>query len=580
MRHNVQRIVVVLLGSSLAALGQRAPAPDSATITATTRLVYEDVVVRDSQGRVVHGLTLNDFKLKEDGASQQIDYFDEYTYASPAAQKSAAAMPIPSMNARQANPITDFTNAPAPGAVDSVNIVLFDLLNTPVVDQLPARRALLNFLTSLPPGHQVELFVLTDRLHMFQNFTSSSDRLIEAAQAINPKSLHLTDSRLDIQQADDYVTEFAQLIGRDPGGAAARLKTQNNQNASYNLGVRLTRTLRALAQLARATSGYPGRKNLLWLSSSFPVTLGAQMEFLQGAGVVQPDDARETTNLLTTAQMAVYPISLLGLETEGVSAASSGLGSVALGGGMKSNDSLRDQFTDRAALRVGMNDLAFQTGGIAFVGTNDFARALRLSMEDGSNYYTLAYRPQNQKADGRFHKIHVELVHKGYSLSYRRGYFAFDKPASSNSVLELNAAVEPETPESTMLLLKSKVAQPGPGIVQVASTLDVAKLSMTSTEDGHKRGKLLVLLVAYDDTPGVAAQPLSEALPQTSAALNLDFDAAQYQRTSTEGISFTQQLKLKPGRYRLRLGVTDLQSRRLGTLDMSIQVGSTDQPSH
>jgi len=117
MRHNVQRIVVVLLGSSLAALGQRAPAPDSATITATTRLVYEDVVVRDSQGRVVHGLTLNDFKLKEDGASQQIDYFDEYTYASPAAQKSAAAMPIPSMNARQANPITDFTNAPAPGAV-------------------------------------------------------------------------------------------------------------------------------------------------------------------------------------------------------------------------------------------------------------------------------------------------------------------------------------------------------------------------------------------------------------------------------------------------------------------------------
>src|SRR6202011_219595 len=98
--------------------------------------------------------------------------------------------------------------------------------------------------------------------------------------------------------------------------------------------------------------------------------------------------------------------------------------------------------------------------------------ALRLSIEDGSNYYTLAYRPRNQKADGRFHKIRVEPVRKGYSLSYRRGYFAFDKPSASGRVQELNAAVEPETPESTMLLLKSKVAQPGAGIVKVASTLD------------------------------------------------------------------------------------------------------------
>jgi len=573
---------LLLVSCSLTALGQNGlvpnPAANSATLTATTRLVYEDVVVRDGQGRVVQGLTLNDFKLKEDGASQQIDYFDEHAYASSAAQKPAASMPTPS-SAKKWESITDFTNVPSPGTVDSVNIVLFDLLNTPVVDQLPARRALLNFLISLPPGHQVALFVLSDRLHMFQNFTSSSDRLIEASRAINPKSLLLTDSKLDKQQADDYVTEFEHLIGRDPGGAAAGLKKQNDQDASYNLGVRLTGTLRALAQLARATSGYPGRKNLLWLSSSFPVTLGAQMEFLQGAAVVQPDDARETTNLLTTAQMAVYPISLLGLETEGVSTASSGLGSVALGGGAKSDSSLRDQFTDRAALRAGMNDLAFQTGGIAFVGTNDFARALRLSIEDGSNYYTLAYRPQNQKADGRFHKIRVELVRKGYSLSYRRGYFAFDKPSTSNSVLELNAAVEPETPESTMLTLKSEVEQSGAGIVKVASTLDMANMTLVSTDDGHRRGKLLVLLVAYDDTPGMVAQTLSEALPQTFAMLNLDFDASQYQRTAIDGISFTQQLKLKPGSYRLRLGVADLQSHRLGTLDMPIHVGNPGQQS-
>jgi hypothetical protein len=54
--------------------------------------------------------------------------------------------------------------------------------------------------------------------------------------------------------------------------------------------------------------------------------------------------------------------------------------------------------------------------------------------------------------------------------------------------------------------------------------------------------------------------------------LNLDFDVAQYQAVLTNGIAFTQQLKLPPGHYRLRLGVCDVISNRLGTLDMPIVI--------
>jgi hypothetical protein len=32
-------------------------------------------------------------------------------------------------------------------------------------------------------------------------------------------------------------------------------------------------------------------------------------------------------------------------------------------------------------------------------------------------------------------------------------------------------------------------------------------------------------------------------------------------------------LKLSPGHYRLRLGVTDMMSHRLGTLDMPVAIG-------
>ena len=69
-----------------------------------------------------------------------------------------------------------------------------------------------------------------------------------------------------------------------------------------------------------------------------------------------------------------------------------------------------------------INDIAFfETGGEAVFGSNDLSGALRRSIEDGSNYYTLAYRPQNHDWDGKFRKIKVEMPGHSYSISYRRG---------------------------------------------------------------------------------------------------------------------------------------------------------------
>ncbi len=81
----------------------------------------------------------------------------------------------------------------------------------------------------------------------------------------------------------------------------------------------------------------------------------------------------------------------------------------------------------------------------------------------------------------------------------------------------------------------------------------------------------MVMLVAFKDDPGKAATQ-SAPLPQTSGTLSLDFDQAQYQSILKSGIAFTQQLPLPPGRYRLRLGVSDLTTQRLGTLDVPIAI--------
>jgi hypothetical protein len=47
-----------------------------------------------------------------------------------------------------------------------------------------------------------------------------------------------------------------------------------------------------------------------------------------------------------------------------------------------------------------MTDVARETGGKAFYGSNDIKAALAASMDEGENYYTIAYPPENRPWDG------------------------------------------------------------------------------------------------------------------------------------------------------------------------------------
>lgn len=550
-------------------------ANSTSTIQVTSRIVYVDVIVRNSAGQIVHGLAEDDFRILEDGKPQAIDYFAAHSYQPPVPGEAA---PAPS-HTGTAPAQTEFSNVSNRGeSAGAINIILFDLANTPAVDQPYAKHQLLEFLSALPPGQQVALFILSDRLHMIQNFTQNSDQLREAAQQINPQNFNLIASKSESMQEVDTFAGFAKATN---SAAIMRMALANARlDAAIGADTRARITLAALNELANATGGYTGRKNLLWLSESFPLAVGAQVNETKYEGVASLPGSRETANALANAQMSVYPISLLGLETGGVGAETSGAAETSAIGGPADplasilnptmGGTLKSQFQARQLLKEQMNDLAGQTGGEAFVGTNGFAGALRRSMIDGSNYYTLAYRPTNQKWNGQFRKIRVELKPKGDSLTYRSGYFAYpDNSSTQNPVQKLNAALQPGTPDSTMLILHSTVDLPGAqrSGVLVHSVLNAASLHLPVDADGHRRGKLLVMLVAFN---GNSAKPEDqpEAPAQTSGILNLDLDPAQYQNVQANGLAFTQQLSLRPGAYMLRLGVADLNSGHLGTLDM------------
>ncbi|MFZ0663792.1 MAG: VWA domain-containing protein [Acidobacteriaceae bacterium] len=565
-------LALAVLISPVAALSQNAkPASANSTLRITSRIVYVDVVVRDRASHIVRGLTEKDFHLLEGGKPQTVVYFADHTH------DFSAPVEVPPSK-------TEFSNV---GPVsNSVNIVLMDFWNTATQDQPYARKQMIRFLEALPPGHQTALFVLGGRLRMLQNFTGNTDRLVAAAKAmeLKPSVMRTTGEQ---QQEADLVTSFIEAMGRSasPNNAAADgLSLQGGDETQRAMDI----TREALSEIAAAVSGYPGRKNLYWLADQFPLFGGPALEIHELADDVaafntsaqappakmaglpeplSPQDIAEANQGLANAQIAIYPILLTGVDASGMEAEARGI------------TNPQQLFTYRTQLHTMMDNLAYTTGGQAYYGTNDFAGALRKGFDDGSSYYTLAYVPQNGNWNGAFRKIKIEMAAHGYSLSYRRGYFATrDNSVPEDPAKELNAALQPATPESTMLRLRSKIVMPDKQhpYLTVDTAVDPAGIDLTTDAAGVRHGKLLVLLVAMSagavpKNGGKGIAP-PDSPPQTSGTLHLDFTPDEYRSVLKTGIQFGLKLPLNPGNYRLRLGVTDLNNNRIGTLDMPVQV--------
>lgn len=589
------RLLAFLLCPALAVAQTVAPASDT-TIHASSRIVYVDVVVHDSSGHLVRGLSQKDFQISEDGQPQQVDYFIAHSY--DLGGTHTASVP---------HPKNEFSNVPTAGPAGSVNMILFDLVNTAPQDQQFARKQMLTFLKALPPGQQIALFVLSDQLHMFQSFTGSSDLLTAAAKMINPTNMRLIESDAEQQNQIEYLGQLQDAIGRSPGQSIQQLANMLTEEREQSDEIRQRITLTAFSEIASAAAGYPGRKNLYWLSGSFPFSIALQSEYnltgpLQFSSLNNPDQrvsdvnaVQDTAKLIANSQIAVYPISTLGVEVGGVGAEGSGRSMAALAGtsgqiiGPDGTDSVKhtlgdtvaQQFTNRSALHGAMEDIAYETGGEAVFGSNDLAGALRRTMEDGSNYYSLAYRPQNHSWNGGFRKIKVQMAQRGYSLTYRRGYFAFpDEVTNQDTADALNAALQPGAPQSTLLVIKSDLELPdakNPNVL-VDTTVDPSGIDFTTDAAGVRHGKLLVLLVALNDSTNGKPAVQADSPPQTSGSLHLDFSPNEYQSILKTGIRFGLKLPLKPGNYRLRLGVSDMNNHRLGTLDMPVTIGSAAQP--
>ena len=412
------RYTFLLLPFFLAVLlfSQTAPTTNSqalATFQSNVRVVLLDVIVADSNGNPVTGLTQNDFRIFEDDKPQNIASFKEH---SGAPITTADLPPLPP------NVYTNYTGVKT---ADSINVLLMDSLNTQMQDQQFVHQQTLKYLKTLPAGARVAIFTLSSRLRMVQEFTSDSSRLLAALNdpaLSGPRHSPLLKSQPE-SQADDATVGIASAnqmslspnpinLAQEAADPINALKALIAEKDAAMTEARVAITLSAFQQLARYLSGYPGRKNVIWVSGSFPLVLFGDSASSNPS--VTPrmymNDILRTADLCTAAQMAIYPVTAEGLMIHSVyQADASAIGEVRPSMmGQNNASQMSAELQSVSSTRQTAESLARNTGGQAFFNSNGITDILTRVTNQGMHYYTLTYSPTNTKSDNRYRHTRVE----------------------------------------------------------------------------------------------------------------------------------------------------------------------------
>jgi VWFA-related protein len=545
-------------------------------------------VVTRENGEPVTALHKDDFKVMEDGKLQSIDFFEEHTVrASP----GGAIPPLPQM------PPNVYTNVPPVPESDAVNVLLLDSLNTDLEDQAYVHRQIMQFLMTMEPGTRTAIFWLGSKLYFVQGFTTDTGVL---AAALNDKK-NQPEKELALRTRSDamddaFVTSAmsASLGGHGSSAGVAAVSEASADYARIQYTNRAMMTLEALNYLARYLGSVPGRKNLIWFSSSFPIHVFPNISERQSIANLDIglSNVKRTADMLTVSKVAVYPIGAQGVMTEHVmDADSAGPGINPLGPSHGTGIPMAN-YSNEAAKRsqtIGdMEQIAADTGGKAYLNSNDLSSAVKRAIDDGSHYYSIAYTPANNKMDGSYRRIGIQVTAKGkYKTAYRRGYNADDtrKTATAPDSDPLRPLLIHGLPSSTQLLYGVRVVpttpQPGPTAKHAGKNPQLTgpttrysvdfmirwqDVKLDAALQGSRSGKIQIGLLAYDRD--------GKAVNWAEATQGMNFEPAVYAAIQKFGIPAHAEIDLPNTDVDLVTGIYDWNSGKAGTLEIPLHVAS------
>jgi hypothetical protein len=303
----------------------------------------------------------------------------------------------------------------------------------------------------------------------------------------------------------------------------------------------------------------PGRKNLIWISASFPMSLWLDDSTgwnsrSRGQGSFSEATTR-AARALNAANVALYPIDARGLMVSPTYLASE---SAELRAGGAPYDATKDSEKIRSPQQT-MMELAERTGGRAFYNNSDIAGSVRRAIEDTQVSYVLGFYPEESDVDGQYHELRVLVPgRRGVEVRARKGYFAAVKqPLSEAAAKEVVARATAGPLQASQVELAVHVDWPSPGEMKLELLISARELTLVQKDDRYQGG-IRLSIVQLDKAKKVldiVTDPIGLNLKQESLA--------EYMQT---GMSMSRTVPAKAGTTEVRVIVVDRASGVYGSV--------------
>jgi VWFA-related protein len=511
------------------------------TFHSETELVLVNVTVRDKNGNIVSNLKPEDFTILEDNKPQKVVSFDienvdavanqQVAQAQPIAGASAAANPVNSSSAASANTTDQFK--------DHRLIVLFFDLSAMEPDEIDhAITAAQHYVdTQMASADLVSIVSLGSSLLVNQDFTADHDLLKKQLQAFG------AGSGQGFEEGTTGTTEGTPDSGQ-PFTA---------DDTEYNI-FNTDRRLEALRSVAEKLTHMQQKKSLIYFSSGMDRT-----------GIENQSELRAATNAAVRANLAIYTMDLRGLQAlvAGGEAQNASLRGTSAYSGQSMISALNSNFTTQETLVT----LASDTGGRAFLDSNDFSQVFKGVQQDTSSYYLLGYRSTNPARDGRYRHIVVKVKAPGVKIDYRRGYYApadYQHSTKEDKELQLQEELASELPTTDLPLYLNTAyfrLETNKFFIPISLAVPGSEIPFTRASDQDK-ATLDVIGIVLDN----------EHHPVTNIRDTVKLAVGTSAEVRKKNVQYNTGISLPPGKFHLKFVVRENQTGRMGSFETDLNI--------
>ena len=498
-----------------------------------------NVVARDKQGNLVQDLKRQDFTLLEDGKPQQLSSFDfenlETTPAVPATGPTQQT--LNDQPAAPSKPLLTRKDAEEALSNKRVIVLFFDLTAMQPDEMQRAVDAAKKYVQNkMTASDMIAVISLASSLRLDQDFTADQARLLRILNRY---------TQSEGEGMDNGATGDTDIV-EENGDAYTPDQSEYNQ---FNTD----RKLQALQSVCQVLSSFNQKKSLIYFSSGMTQT-----------GIENEAALRAAVNTAVRSNVAIYTMDARGLEAmpPGGSASTGSL----RGNVMYTGAAMQNQYDQNFASQETLVTLAGDTGGKAFLDTNDLGQVFDRVQRDTSVYYVLGYKSNNALRDGGYRHIQVK-VNRPVKLEFRKGYYApkdFKHFNSEDKERQLADELGAELSSTDVAVyMAAGYFRVDESRFYIPVSLVVPGSQIPFTKGGDKDKATL-------DVIGQVQDELKRPVSSVRETVKLALDSAQ--QVQRKNVQYTTGFVLPSGKYHFKFVVRENESGKIGSFETDFTV--------